>query len=103
MPVELLPDAWERFEQAVKVVAESPPQHRTSKANPVAPDEIVEIVIPKGVSIDLSGLSVVAPGADGSAYRWGRSRRPPHKTGNRRRVLCRDRETLLSLVAGQES
>jgi len=27
--VELEPDAWERFERAVKVVAKSPPQHRT--------------------------------------------------------------------------
>jgi hypothetical protein len=25
------PDAWERFERAVKVVAKSPPQHRTKK------------------------------------------------------------------------
>jgi hypothetical protein len=29
--VEFEPDAWERFERAVKVVAKSPPQHRTSK------------------------------------------------------------------------
>jgi hypothetical protein len=27
--IELLPDAWERFERAVKIVAKSPPQHRT--------------------------------------------------------------------------
>lgn len=26
--IELQPDAWERFERAVKVVAKSPPQHR---------------------------------------------------------------------------
>jgi len=26
--VELQPDAWERFERAVKTVAKSPPQHR---------------------------------------------------------------------------
>jgi hypothetical protein len=26
--IELLPDAWERFERAVDVVAKSPPQHR---------------------------------------------------------------------------
>lgn len=26
--VELEPDAWERFERAVNVVAKSPPQHR---------------------------------------------------------------------------
>ena len=26
--VEFEPDAWERFERAVKVVAKSPPQHR---------------------------------------------------------------------------
>jgi hypothetical protein len=27
--VELVPDAWERFEKAVDKVAKSPPQHRT--------------------------------------------------------------------------
>jgi len=27
--VELEPDAWQRFERAVKVVVKSPPQHRT--------------------------------------------------------------------------
>ena len=26
--VELEPDAWERFERAVKVVVKAPPQHR---------------------------------------------------------------------------
>jgi hypothetical protein len=26
--IEMQPDAWERFERAVKVVAKSPPQHR---------------------------------------------------------------------------
>jgi hypothetical protein len=30
--VELAPDAWERFERAVSVVAKSPPQHRAAKA-----------------------------------------------------------------------
>lgn len=29
--VEFEPDAWERFERAVKVVAKSPPQHRVAK------------------------------------------------------------------------
>jgi hypothetical protein len=29
--VEIEPDAWERFERAVKVVAKSPPQHRINK------------------------------------------------------------------------
>jgi hypothetical protein len=29
--IELQPDAWERFERAVKVVAKSPPQHRAAK------------------------------------------------------------------------
>jgi hypothetical protein len=29
--IELEPDAWERFERAVKVVAKSPPQHRVAK------------------------------------------------------------------------
>jgi hypothetical protein len=29
--IELEPDAWERFERAVKVVAKSPPQHRKAK------------------------------------------------------------------------
>jgi hypothetical protein len=33
--IELEPDAWERFERAVDVVAKSPPQHRTKpKADP---------------------------------------------------------------------
>ena len=33
--IELEPDAWERFERAVKVVAKSPPQHRVKvKAKP---------------------------------------------------------------------
>jgi hypothetical protein len=27
--IELRPDAWQRFERAVDVVAKSPPQHRT--------------------------------------------------------------------------
>jgi hypothetical protein len=32
-PVELYPDAWQRFERAAGVVAKSPPQHRVkSKA-----------------------------------------------------------------------
>jgi hypothetical protein len=31
--VELQPDAWQRFERAVTVVAKSPPQHRV-KAKP---------------------------------------------------------------------
>jgi hypothetical protein len=30
-PIELAPDAWERFERAVAVVARSPPQHRAAK------------------------------------------------------------------------
>jgi hypothetical protein len=29
--IELHPDAWERFERAVGMVAKSPPQHRISK------------------------------------------------------------------------
>jgi hypothetical protein len=29
--IEFEPDAWARFERAVKVVAKSPPQHRTKK------------------------------------------------------------------------
>jgi hypothetical protein len=28
--IELEPDAWQRFERAVDVVAKSPPQHRTT-------------------------------------------------------------------------
>jgi len=28
---ELRPDAWERFERAIDVVAKSPPQHRAAK------------------------------------------------------------------------
>jgi hypothetical protein len=30
--IELEPDAWERFERALDVVAKSPPQHRVKKA-----------------------------------------------------------------------
>jgi hypothetical protein len=29
--IELKPDAWQRFERAVDVVAKSPPQHKVSK------------------------------------------------------------------------
>jgi hypothetical protein len=29
--IELEPDAWQRFERAIDVVAKSPPQHRTAK------------------------------------------------------------------------
>jgi hypothetical protein len=29
--IELLPDAWARFERAAEVVAKSPPQHRVVK------------------------------------------------------------------------
>jgi hypothetical protein len=29
--IELLPDAWARFERAAGVVAKSPPQHRVAK------------------------------------------------------------------------
>src|SRR5215471_13731663 len=32
--IELLPDAWARFERAVDVVAKSPPQHRTTASKP---------------------------------------------------------------------
>jgi hypothetical protein len=32
--IEFEPDAWVRFERAVKVVAKCPPQHRTKKAKP---------------------------------------------------------------------
>jgi hypothetical protein len=35
--IELEPDAWQRFERAVKVVAKSPPQHRTGKTKPKQP------------------------------------------------------------------
>jgi hypothetical protein len=34
--LELHPDAWQRFERAVDVVAKSPPQHRT-KSKPKKP------------------------------------------------------------------
>lgn len=30
--VELLPDAWERFERAVKMIAKAKPKHRPAKA-----------------------------------------------------------------------
>jgi hypothetical protein len=29
--IELAPDAWQRFERAVDVVAKSPPQHRAAQ------------------------------------------------------------------------
>jgi hypothetical protein len=29
--IEVAPDAWQRFERAVDVVAKSPPQHRKAK------------------------------------------------------------------------
>jgi hypothetical protein len=32
--IELKPDAWERFERAVDVVAKSPPQHRVKTVKP---------------------------------------------------------------------
>jgi hypothetical protein len=32
--IELRPDAWQRFERAVDVVAKSPPQARTKKQKP---------------------------------------------------------------------
>jgi hypothetical protein len=32
--VELVADAWPRFERAVDVVAKSPPQHRAAKGKP---------------------------------------------------------------------
>jgi hypothetical protein len=35
--IELRPDAWERFERAVDIVAKSPPQHRTAKPKPDKP------------------------------------------------------------------
>jgi len=37
--IELEPDAWERFERAVKVVAKSPPQHKTKKAKDANPKD----------------------------------------------------------------
>jgi hypothetical protein len=40
--LEFHPDAWERFERAVDVVAKSPPQHRTK-----AKLKRKKIVIPK--------------------------------------------------------
>ncbi len=34
--IELYPDAWQRFERAVGVVAKSPPQHRVAKKKKTA-------------------------------------------------------------------
>jgi hypothetical protein len=34
--LEFHPDAWERFERAVGVVAKSPPQHRVAKKKKTA-------------------------------------------------------------------
>lgn len=33
-PVELRPDGWERFEQAVDIAAKTPAKHRTEQTNP---------------------------------------------------------------------
>jgi hypothetical protein len=35
-PLEFEPDAWQRFERAVDVVAKSPPQHRVAKKKKTA-------------------------------------------------------------------
>jgi hypothetical protein len=35
--IELEPDAWQRFERAVDVVAKSPPQHRIAKKKKSVP------------------------------------------------------------------
>lgn len=32
--IEVEPDAWQRFERAVDVVAKSPPQHRVKSKDP---------------------------------------------------------------------
>ena len=34
--LELEPDAWQRFERAIDVVAKSPPQHRVAKKKKTA-------------------------------------------------------------------
>jgi hypothetical protein len=34
--IEFEPDAWERFERAVKIVAKAPPQHRVKTTNKAA-------------------------------------------------------------------
>jgi len=48
--MELLPDAWERFERAFEVVAKSGPKHRTA-APPKLGGIIYKITYPNGKSI----------------------------------------------------
>jgi hypothetical protein len=40
--IELAPDAWERFESAIKVVAKSPPLHKTKEGNPKRPNQRIK-------------------------------------------------------------
>jgi hypothetical protein len=35
-PVEIVPDAWERFERAVEVVIKAKPKHRAAKERPAS-------------------------------------------------------------------
>jgi hypothetical protein len=37
--IELVPDAWQRFERAAGVVAKSPPQHRAAKKKKKSPSK----------------------------------------------------------------
>ena len=39
--IEFHPDAMERFERAMKVIAKSPPQHRVAKKKKVAKKKLV--------------------------------------------------------------
>jgi hypothetical protein len=58
---------------------------------------MMEIFIPEGVVIDLTAL----PGAElltgASSQCWGDALPPVHRMGSQR-VVCRDRETLLTFL-----
>jgi len=73
------------------------PKGRRAKS----PAQIVEIVIPDGVTIEITALSVEALRVAGSSLVWGDALPSPHKTGIRS-VLCRDRSQLLDLLGRSE-
>jgi hypothetical protein len=45
--LELHPDAWQRFERAIDVVAKSPPQHRIKKKSKGRRNKSKKSVAPK--------------------------------------------------------
>jgi len=90
--VELLPDAWRRFERAVDAAVKSGPKHRTKQK-----DQPVEIVIPEGVVIEISALSAAALQASGPLLVWGRAREMRRRKGSQS-VSCRDQKSIYSLL-----